>query len=214
MSNNINVSVLSGRVCADAELKYANSGTAICNFSIAVNKYRSTPDGQGKEEVSFFSCTMFGKAAESFSPRLLKGVPVIVNGELKQERWNDQEGKTQSRVNVIVNRIEMVYMGQQPNQGQQSQQSTQPANPYMYATPPQGGQYQNYQAPPQHQPQAPQGYQKQQGYQPQPKQNSYQAPPVTQGQFGNMAPTGGLRPQDGKPYMSGPESFSDDDIPF
>ncbi|NBK23937.1 MAG: single-stranded DNA-binding protein, partial [Spirochaetia bacterium] len=92
MSNNINVTVLSGRVCADAELKYTNNGTAVCNFSLAVNKYRSSQDGQGKEEVSFFNCSMFGKGAESFNQRLLKGVPVIVNGELKQDRWNDQDG--------------------------------------------------------------------------------------------------------------------------
>ena len=108
MSNNINVAVLSGRVCADAELKYTNNGTAVCNFSIAVNKWRSAPDGQGREEVSFFNCAMYGKGAESFSQRLLKGVPVIVNGELRQDRWSDQDGKTQSRVSVVANRVEMV----------------------------------------------------------------------------------------------------------
>ena len=67
MSNNTNVVVLAGRISVDAELKYSNSGTAIASFSIAVNKYRSTPDGQGKEEVSFFNCTLFGKAAEGSS---------------------------------------------------------------------------------------------------------------------------------------------------
>ncbi len=218
MSNNINVTVLSGRVCADAELKYTNNGTAVCNFSLAVNKYRSSQDGQGKEEVSFFNCSMFGKGAESFNQRLLKGVPVIVNGELKQDRWNDQDGKAQSRVSVIVNRVEMVYTGQQnPPQGN-TQSSTQPSqggNPYLYSNPPtQAAQRQpyGYQNPPQQSYQAPQNYQQPpQGYQP---PRTYQAPPAVQGQFNTMPTPSGIRPQDGQPYMTGPESFKDDDIPF
>jgi single-strand DNA-binding protein len=218
MSNNINVTVLSGRVCADAELKYTNNGTAVCNFSLAVNKYRSTQEGQGKEEVSFFNCEMFGKSAESFNQRLLKGIPVIINGELKQDRWNDNEGKTQSRVHIIVNRIELVYTGQQNTTQGNQQANGQPAqgvNPYMYSTPPsQGGQRQQYgsQNLPQQSYQAPQGYQQPpQGYQ---QARSYQAPPATQGQFNGLGTPSGVRPQDGQPYMAGPESFKDDDIPF
>lgn len=209
MSNNINVTVLSGRVCADAELKYTSAAMAVSNFSIAVNKYRSTPDGQGKEEVSYFNCTMFGKSAESFSPKLLKGVPVIVNGELKQDRWEGQDGKTQSKVSLIVNRVELIYTGN----GQQSSQNASPnhtQNPYMYSTPPaqqpsqqiQPSQYTAppYQQPPQMQYKAPSGAQYPQA------QRTYQAPPTN-----NQT---GLRPQDGQPYMMGPESFADDSIPF
>jgi single-strand DNA-binding protein len=97
MSNNINVTVLSGRVCADAELKYTNNGTAVCNFSLAVNKYRSSQDGQGKEEVSFFNCSMFGRVLK-VSTTFAEGCPVIVNGELKQDRWNDPEGRLRASV--------------------------------------------------------------------------------------------------------------------
>lgn len=219
MSNNINVTVLSGRVCADAELKYTNNGTAICNFSLAVNKFRSSPDGQGKEEVSFFNCSMFGKSAESFNQRLLKGVPVIINGELKQDRWNDQDGKTQSRVHIIVNRVEVIFTGQQSGQ-----QQTQSPNQYMYANPPQnqgpqvqgyqqqspnqGYQRQGYPAPQSYSQASPANAPVQSGYKP---PQSYQAPLQTQ--LDGMESQSGLRHMNGNLYQ-GPESFRDDDIPF
>lgn len=220
MSNNINVTVLSGRVCADAELKYTNNGTAICSFSLAVNKYRSTNDGQGKEEVSFFNCSMFGKSAESFNQRLLKGVPVIVNGELKQDRWNDQNGTSQSRIHVIVNRVEVIFTGQQ-----NAPQQNQGQNPYMYANPPQAPvhqqqsysqqapqqqvyQKQGYSAPQTYSQGLPSGGQVQGGYKP---PQAYQSPQQTQ--FDGMESDSGMRQMNGNLYQ-GPESFKDDNIPF
>ncbi|KKK56273.1 hypothetical protein LCGC14_3066170, partial [marine sediment metagenome] len=67
--NDINVITLVGRLTRDSELKYTNSGTAICKFSLAVNR-KKRQDEQWVEEVSYFDITLWGKLGEAISQYL------------------------------------------------------------------------------------------------------------------------------------------------
>lgn len=85
-----------GRLVADPEIKFTNNGTAVVNFSVAVNRKK------GEEEyVSYFDVTAWGTLAQGVADNLKKGDRVIVNGNLTQDRYENKEGKTVSK--VIIN---------------------------------------------------------------------------------------------------------------
>ena len=109
MANDINSVVLVGRLTRDAELRYANSGTAICVFSIASNYSRKQGDSWS-EEVSYFDAVLMGRSAESVHKYLVKGKQVGIQGELRQNRW-EKEGQARSKVEVFVNKLELLGGG-------------------------------------------------------------------------------------------------------
>ena len=82
---------------SDAELKFTNTGTAVANFSVAVNRKKGT-----EEHVSYFDCTAWGTLAQGVTDNLRKGQRVIVTGNLTQDRYENKEGKTVSKVILIV----------------------------------------------------------------------------------------------------------------
>jgi single-strand DNA-binding protein len=102
----INHVVLVGRLTRDADLKYTNTGLAICNFSIAVNRRRKQGD-QWVEEASFFNVVLMGRMGEAISQYLVKGKQVGVEGELRQNKW-EQDGQPRSRVEIFANNIQLL----------------------------------------------------------------------------------------------------------
>lgn len=102
----INHVILVGRLTRDAELKYTNTGFAITNFSLAVNR-RMKKDDTWQEEASFFNAVLFGKRAEAIHQYLTKGKQIGIQGELRQNRW-EQEGQSRSRVEIVVNDIQFL----------------------------------------------------------------------------------------------------------
>lgn len=106
MAGDINQVVLVGRITRDAELRYTSSGTAICNFSIAVNRRMKKGD-QWVDEASFFDLSLWEKQAESLQRYLLKGTQVAVQGELRQDRW-EKDGQKFSKIQVFVNNLQLL----------------------------------------------------------------------------------------------------------
>lgn len=102
----LNTVSLVGRLTRDAELRYTNSGMPICNFSIANNYTRKSGD-EWTEEVSFFDVVVFGRQGEAVSNYLKKGKQVAVQGELRQDRW-EQEGQRRSKVQVIASNLQLL----------------------------------------------------------------------------------------------------------
>ena len=111
----VNVVVLVGRLTRDAELKYTTSGMAICHFSVAVNRNRKQGD-QWIEEAGFFDVDFFGKGGEAVNQYLVKGKQVAIEGELRQDKW-EQDG--QSRSKVIINASNVQLLGSAGGQGGQ-----------------------------------------------------------------------------------------------
>jgi single-strand DNA-binding protein len=104
MANDMNVVVLIGRITRDAELKHTTSGTAVCRFSLAVNR-RVGKDKD--EEVSYIDISIWGKGAEALEKYLTKGRQVCVQGELRQSRW-EQDGQARSRIEVIAETVQLI----------------------------------------------------------------------------------------------------------
>jgi len=109
MATDINSVVVLGRLTRDAELRYSNSGTAICKFAIANNYSRKQGDNWN-EETNFFDAVLMGRRAEALHKYLVKGKQVGVSGELRQSRW-EQDGQKRSRVEIFVNDVNLLGGG-------------------------------------------------------------------------------------------------------
>ncbi|MDR0669290.1 MAG: single-stranded DNA-binding protein [Treponema sp.] len=105
----LNHVVLVGRLTRDAELKYTSGGQAVCKFSIAVNRRRKNGD-QWEDEASFFDIVLWGRQGEAVNQYLLKGKMVGVEGELRQDRWQ-QDGQNRSRVEIVANNLQLLGGG-------------------------------------------------------------------------------------------------------
>lgn len=126
-----NLTILTGRITKDLELKQAGQ-TQVTNFSLAVdNPFK-------KDDTSFFDIVAFGKTAELLNNYCGKGSKILIEGNLKQDRFQDKEGNNRSVVRVIANRIEFLdSKGSNQQNGQPQQQHGQaPAgnNPFDNGT--------------------------------------------------------------------------------
>ena len=121
-----NVTILTGRITKDLELKQAGQ-TTVTNFSLAVdNPFK-------KDDVSFFDVVAFGKTAELLNNYCGKGSKILVEGNLKQDRFTDKEGNNRSVVRVVANRVEFLD-SKGSNQGQ-SAPKQQSSDPFANAAP-------------------------------------------------------------------------------
>jgi len=115
----INHVVLVGRLTRDAELKYTSNGQAVCKFSVAVNRRKKNGD-QWEDEANYFDVVLWGRQGEALNQYLQKGKSVGVDGELRQDRWQ-QDGQNRSKVEIVANNIQL--LGGQPGGGQGSSSS-------------------------------------------------------------------------------------------
>jgi single-strand DNA-binding protein len=102
----INHVVIVGRLTRDAELKYTAGGQAVCKFSIAVNRRKKSGD-QWVDEANFFDIVLWGRQGESLTQYLIKGKLVGVDGELRQDRW-EQDGQNRSKVEIVANNLQLL----------------------------------------------------------------------------------------------------------
>lgn len=126
----INVVVLVGRLVRDSELKYTKSGMPVARFSIAVNRSRKQGD-EWVDEVSFFDVDFWGKGGEAVNRYLVKGQQVGVEGELRQDRW-EQDGAQRSKVVVNATNVRLLSGAAQ---GQGSTQGAAQGNGHDEAAP-------------------------------------------------------------------------------
>src|SRR5476651_974083 len=98
--NSVNIM---GNLTRDPEMKYIPSGKAVCSLSIANNRVY-TKNSEKVTEVSYFDVEVWGVSAENCSKYLTKGNGIIVEGRLRQDRW-EKDGKTQSRVRITANAV-------------------------------------------------------------------------------------------------------------
>lgn len=98
--------VLIGNLTRDVELRYIPSGTAVTDISLAVNE-RVKRNDEWIEEANFFDVTLWGRTAEVAGEYLSKGSSVLIEGRLKQDRW-EQDGQKRSKIKVIGEKMQML----------------------------------------------------------------------------------------------------------
>jgi single-strand DNA-binding protein len=95
--------ILAGNLTRDPELRYTPKGTAVARITLAVNRTYTGEDGQKKEEVSFVDVDAWGRQAEVIAQYMKKGRPLLVEGRLKQDTWEDKNTKQkQSKLKVVL----------------------------------------------------------------------------------------------------------------
>ncbi len=100
--------LLMGNLTRDIELRHTPANTAVANFGLAVNRRFKGQDGQQREETTFVDCEAWGRTAETMSRYLTKGRPVFVEGRLKFDQWQDQQGNNRSRLMVVVENFQFI----------------------------------------------------------------------------------------------------------
>jgi single-strand DNA-binding protein len=107
----MNVVILKGNVASDIDSREVTANgrtTSVVNFRLAVNRYFKKADGTRDKDTTFISCEAWDTGAETIKKYLSKGDPVLIQGSLKSESW-EQDGQQRSRIKVRVNNFEKLY---------------------------------------------------------------------------------------------------------
>lgn len=146
--------VLVGNLTRDPELRSTPSGATVAAIGLAVNERRKDQGGNWIEETSFFDVDVWNRSAEVLRDYTTKGSPILVEGRLKQDVW-EQDGQKRYKVKIVADRILLLGSRDSANGGFNQQQGgyQQPQGGYQQ---PQGG-YRR-QSQPQRQAPSSQGY--------------------------------------------------------
>jgi single-strand DNA-binding protein len=95
--------IVAGNLTRDPELRYTPKGSAVAGFGLAVNRTWKTETGETKEEVSFIDVEAWGRQAEVIAQYMRKGRPLLVEGRLKQDTWEDKNTHQKvSKIKVVL----------------------------------------------------------------------------------------------------------------
>ncbi len=100
--------ILVGNLTRDPELRYIPSGTAVTDIGLAVNDRRKNSNGEWVDETTFVDVTLWARQAEVASEYLSKGSPVLIEGRLKLDSWENNEGQKRSKLKVVGERMQML----------------------------------------------------------------------------------------------------------
>lgn len=102
----LNKVMLIGNLGQDPELRYTQSNTAVCNFSLATNEsWTDKQSGEKKEETYWARIVCWGKQAETCEKYLKKGRSVYVEGKLTERTWEDKEGIKRYTTEIVAQRV-------------------------------------------------------------------------------------------------------------
>ena len=104
----LNKIMLIGNLGKDPELQVTSEGTPITKFSLAVNRYSKTSNGEREKETEWFNIVAWRQLAEICEKYLHKGSKVYIEGRLTQRKYTDKNGIERTAVEVIANDMKML----------------------------------------------------------------------------------------------------------
>lgn len=126
--SNYNKVILMGNLTRDPELRYTPKGTAIAKLGLAINRVWTNEAGEKKEEVTFVDVDTFGRTAENCGKYLKKGRPVLIDGRLRLEQWDDkQTGQKKSKLGVVSEAVQFLGGKHDGEETPKRQSATTPA---------------------------------------------------------------------------------------
>lgn len=105
---NLNKVLLIGNLTRDPELRYTPGGSAVCNFTLAVNRTYNDKSGAKKEDTCFLRITVWGKQGETCAQYLSKGRSAFVEGRLQSRSWETEDGQKRSAIDVVADRVQFL----------------------------------------------------------------------------------------------------------
>jgi single-strand DNA-binding protein len=109
MAASFNKVILVGNLTRDPEVRYTPKGSAVCDLGLAVNRQYSLEGGEKREEVTFIDVVLWARLAEIAGEYLKKGRPVLIEGRLQLDTWDDkQSGQKRSKLRVIGETMQLL----------------------------------------------------------------------------------------------------------
>lgn len=99
---NYNKVILAGNLTRDPTLKYLPNNTAVCEFGLAINRRWRDPAGQQREDTCFVDVAAFGRQGETINQYMSKGRGILIEGRLKFDSWQAQDGSKRSKLSVVA----------------------------------------------------------------------------------------------------------------
>jgi len=110
--------ILVGNLTRDPELRYTPKGMAIAKIGVAVNRVWTNEAGEKKEEVTFVDVDIFGRTAENVAQYMKKGRPILIEGRLRLDQWDDkQTGQKRSKLGVVAETVQFLGSPGGSNEG-------------------------------------------------------------------------------------------------
>src|ERR1700730_16039888 len=108
--------ILLGNLTRDPEVRYTPKGTAVTELGMAVNRVYTAENGEKRDETTFVDVTLWGRTAEIAGEYLKKGRPVLIEGRLQLDTWDDkQSGQKRSKLKVVGEGLQLI--GSRPGGG-------------------------------------------------------------------------------------------------
>ena len=131
--------ILMGNLTRDPEVKFLPTGTAVANFGLAVNEsYTDRQTGEQRESVCFVDIEAWGRQAEVVGEYFTKGRPILVEGSLKYDSWEADDGTKRNRLRVRLQRFQFVGGRRDEDEMGGGYTDAQPAAPSGQSAPYQG----------------------------------------------------------------------------
>lgn len=109
--------ILMGNLTRDPELRYTPKGTAVAKLGVAVSRKWRNDTGEMQEETTFVDVDAFGKQAETIGQYLKKGRPIMIEGRLRLDQWEDKNsGQKRSKLNVVMESFQFLDSGRSDDQ--------------------------------------------------------------------------------------------------
>ena len=110
--------ILVGNLTRDPELRVTGTGLSICKIGLAVNRSYTSKDGESKDETTYVDVDAFGKQAEILGKYMQKGRPLMVEGRLKLDQWESNDGQKRSKLGVVLESFQ--FLGGRDDNAQRS----------------------------------------------------------------------------------------------
>jgi single-strand DNA-binding protein len=122
--------ILVGNLTRDPELRHIPSGTAVCEIGLAINSFWfDKQTNTRKEETTFVDVTMWGRNAEVAAEYLTKGRPVLIEGRLQLDQWDDKTtGQKRSKLKVVGETMQMLGSKTEGGSGGGSRSAAAPSS--------------------------------------------------------------------------------------
>tara|TARA_Y100001934_G_scaffold185867_1_gene219452 strand:+ start:532 stop:945 length:414 start_codon:yes stop_codon:yes gene_type:complete len=123
MAVSFNRVILAGNLTRDIELRETPGGASVADAGLAVNDRRKQGD-DWVDETSFIDLTIWGRTAENAAEYLSKGSPILIEGRLKQDSWQNEQGEKRTKLKVVVDRLQFLSNGN----GEKTSQKKEPVS--------------------------------------------------------------------------------------
>jgi single-strand DNA-binding protein len=133
---NFNKVILVGNLTRDPEVRYTPKGSAVADIALAINRNYTLDSGEKREEVTYVDVVLWARLAEIAGEYLKKGRPVLIEGRLQMDTWDDkQSGQKRSKLRVVGENMQLLggrppsAGGASPDEGEDRQSSGRTSAP-------------------------------------------------------------------------------------